>query len=161
MPSSASPTKPTASAFGPQEGDGYILNIPKGGYPYEAFRAPAEHQPHFLVILRRKDGHICPGYHRLDDIDFDPGGTWILLDFGSEVINLKGRNLHPVVEKLLDKRVEMIVEFDSATYGMLQEDKPIITEIETHDTRPASRNEVKALFDRIARLERLLEKAGE
>src|SRR5258708_25998192 len=47
---------------------------------------------------------LMPRYDRLDTIDFDPGGTWILLVYSFEVINIKVRNLHPLVAKLLDKR---------------------------------------------------------
>jgi len=148
---------PTASAIGQ---DGYALDFPKGGFEYQACDAPAEQQPHFLVILRREHGHICPSYGLLEQVDFDGGGTWILLDFGSEVINVKGRNLHPVVVPLLNKTAELIREYQPGKYAPLTDDRPIITQIETHNTRPATRNEVKALTDRIARLEQLLEKVG-
>ena len=127
--------RPVASAIGR---DGYILNFPRGGYQYEAFSAPAQHQPHYLLIARKKNGHIAPSYTLLDEIDFDPGGTWVLLVFSHVVVNLKGRNLHPLVAPLLDKRVEMIEEFDSASHRMLEEDKPIVLQVETY-TRTGKR----------------------
>ena len=150
--------RPTASAVGE---DGYIWrqNVPKGGFPYDAFSAPAQHQPPFLMLARRGDSYPCPNYDRLDHIEIDPGGTWLLLVYSHEVVNIKGRNLHPLAERLLDKQVELIVQFNPEKYAPLLEDRPIVTEIEQWVTRTASEGEVRALTARIAKLERMLNEA--
>ena len=151
--------RPTASAFGE---DGYLwrLNVPKGGYEYQAFHAPREQRPDFLVLVRRDKAHSCPEYSRLENIEFDPGGTWVMLMYSFEVVKIDGRNLFPVAAALLSKQAEIVTQFDPKLYRPLLEDKPIITEIDVYVTRPASQDDVTALSGRIARLERALKKSA-
>ena len=149
--------RPTASAFG-EDGRLWRRNMPKGGWEYKAFSAPAQHHPPYLVLVLREKAYPCPKYVHLEHIEFDAGGTWVLLIFSSEIVNIKGSNLYSLVEGLLDEHVATVTQFDPARYKPVLGDGPIVTEIDHYVTRPASEGDVRALNSRIARLERRLDK---
>lgn len=115
--------KPTASTQAP---------APRGRErsDYKAYSAPSEHEPRYLVFLRNKDGHTAPSYDRLDEIGFDPGGTWVILSFGFMVAKISGRGLFKLAQELLDHKVEWVREFNAAVHKPLLDDSPIITEIQ-------------------------------
>jgi hypothetical protein len=106
-----------------------------GPEAYEAFKAVNRRQ--LRVHIRpvgRAGERMTYGYlHRIAD----DGGLYeqIALIFSFAVVILRGRNLYPVAEAVMEERCEWVQQYDAARWPMPAADKPLVESIDIHVAR--------------------------
>lgn len=98
---------------------------------YGEVRAPKSRGREALMLDVRKANGQCHGmsYAYLVRIDFDPGDM-LKLHFADAVVQVGGRGLRPLYQRLLEHRVEAIQEGTEAEEGLKPEDASHIDRIQ-------------------------------
>lgn len=97
--------------------------------PYEGYRAQ-DRKPERVEIRSLQQPTHAPSYRYLLDVSFDGAyGTIINLVYSFVNVEIKGKNLQPVVYALLESRCDFIQQFDAREFVKPEDGKPVIESI--------------------------------
>ena len=118
---------------------GHVLQLLKR--EYKAFDAPTGDKQDGFVIQTRNYGGIMPSYGVFFQANFDDDGANMVLLFAHQLVKLRGRMLHELVEPLRLKTLQVLREFDGRKHLPADPGACVITGIEVFSKTDAQKAE--------------------